>query len=185
MTKIVVLTGTFAAGKTVIAEILESKSYVRLGFSDVLRDILTSQRKEINRDTLADLGNTLRAVDGDGVLGARLAEKIIRENLQKVVVDGCRHPLEHKALQEAGEAILVAVDAPMAMRYERSQKRMDDKDRVSFVRFVDQQEAEMNPTVRGGMHLKACMDAADVTVINDGTMKELGEKVEELLALII
>lgn len=187
MNKILIigLTGTFASGKGEVAEILSRLDFSHLSFSDILREILRQQSKEINRVNLQQLGNQLRAEEGEGVLGQKLAEKIKAEKLTKVVAETVRHPQEAEALKKAGNFHLIAVDAPLELRYERSQKRLRPEDQVSFKQFKKQQEFEMNDQNKGGMQIANCLRQADFTIINDGTLEDLKQKVQDVLKQII
>lgn len=181
---IIGLTGTFASGKGEVAKILSQIGFSHLSFSDILREILRQQSKEINRVSLQQLGNQLRAQEGEGVLAQKLAEKIGAKKLTKVVAETVRHPLEAEALKKVGNFYLIAVEAPLELRYERSQKRLRPEDQVSFEQFKKQQEFEMNDQNKGGMQIANCIKQADFIITNEGTLKELETKVQEVLQQI-
>lgn len=179
------LTGTFASGKGTVGALLAKSGFVHLSFSDILRDILRQQNKEINRVNLQLLGNELRAQHGDGVLGQKLAEKVKTEKLERVVAETVRHPQEAEALKTAGTFYLLAVTAPLELRYERSQKRLRPEDQVTFDQFQKQQEFEMADNNQGGMQIANCLKQADFTIVNDGALEELTIKVSEVINKIL
>jgi dephospho-CoA kinase len=76
--------------------------------------------------------------------------------------------------------VLLAVDAPIEVRYARTRARGRDESATTFDEFRRKEELEMagNETEQ---QIALCMAMADRTIFNDGTIEELHRKVEELL----
>lgn len=175
---IIGLTGTNAAGKGEVANYLKNtKRFQYLSLSDIVREEADAQGLEHTRENLIKIGNKLREKNGADVLAKRTIEKIKEEN---VVIDSIRNLAEANAIKSLKDSILIAVDAPIELRYRRAQERMLDRDKVSFEEFKELEEAE-NLKTTTGQQLKLCMGEADKTIINDGTIEQLHDKIDEIL----
>jgi len=174
---IIGLTGTNAAGKGEVANYLKLKRFQYLSLSDIVREEADAQGLEHTRENLIKIGNSLREQHGADILAKRTIAKIKEGN---VVIDSIRNLAEAKAIKSLKDSILIAVDAPIELRYKRAQERMLDRDKVSFEEFKKLEEAE-NLKTTTGQQLNLCMGEADRTIINDSTIEELQNKIDELL----
>src|SRR3989338_3012785 len=115
------LTGTFAAGKGAVAEYLIGKGFQYYSLSDELRLLLREKGAMPTRDNLIAAGNKLRERHGNGFL-ANLVIKRLRgsPSVTNSVVDSIRNAGEIAALRELNGFSMVAVDAPVDIRYERA-----------------------------------------------------------------
>ena len=180
---IVGLTGTNGAGKGTVAEILKNRGFVYHSCSDILRLELKNKGIEENIDNLIKIGNELREKFGAGVLGEKLLEVIHTNREELSIADSIRNPAEIEALKKDDEFILIAVDAPIKMRYERVQKRKRAGDEVSFEKFKEQEMQQLKGSEKQQQLIK-CMEMSDFTIINEGNLDELQDKVEETLAKV-
>ena len=170
---IIGLTGTFGAGKGAVADILKKKGFAQLVMSDVLREECRKAGIDEGRDNLLAMGNKLRAEFGSGILMKKLIEKAKKEKYKDVIIDGLRSLGEAEELKK-NKGKLIAVDAPLKVRYERVVKRGTSKDSITFEEFKKQEENESQ--------IRECVKKADYTVVNDSSFEELNDKVEEILA---
>jgi len=88
--RLIGLTGTNGAGKGEVANFLKKKGYAYYSLSDLVRQELNKEGKELNRNNLIKMGNKLREKFGADIL-ARLVVKKIRG---KAVIDSIRNPKE-------------------------------------------------------------------------------------------
>jgi len=74
---------------------------------------------------------------------------------------------------------LLAVDAPVEIRFERAKKRGRDESASTLEEFIEQENREKGS---GGnnQQLDRCLVLAEVTIINDGSLEELRQKLEKL-----
>ena len=170
------LTGTNGAGKGEVAAYLKGFGYAYLSLSDILREELAARGLEASRDNLIRTGNELRAAHGPDVLARRTMEKVRGPS----TIDSIRNPREVKFLRKQKGFMLVAVDAPIEVRYARTRARGRDESAATFDEFKRKEELEMNGN-ETGQQIALCMAMADRTIFNDGTIEELHRKVEELL----
>ena len=170
------LTGTNGAGKGEAAAFLKTTGYAYFSLSDVIRDKLKEDGLEASRDNLIRKGNDLRRSGGPDILAKLVMAKVSG----KAVIDSIRNPHEVAYLRTRPGFILLAVDAPAALRFGRVRKRGRNESAATLEDFV-RKEAEENSSDPGAQQLRACMDLADRAIINDGTLEELRRKLEELL----
>jgi len=173
--RLIGLTGTNGAGKGEVAAYFRSKNYDYVSLSDVIRDELKRRGLEASRDNLIACGNELREKFGPDVLARKAAEKISGST----VVDSIRNQHEVEYLRSLGNFVLIAVDAPAEIRFERVRKRGRNESAATFEEFRQKEELERHGQV-SGQQLEACMRLADITIINDGTLEELWKKLEAL-----
>ena len=173
------LTSRNAAGKDEVARYLvEQRGFSYFSLSDILRSELSRRNLSITRESLYKLGNSLREKRGPGAL-AELAFKAL-EKVKRAVVVSIRNPGEVEVLRQREDFILVGVDAPLELRWERARDRGRPGDPVSFEEFTAQEQAELAGTTHQ-QQLDACLAMSDRVLINDGSLEELYRKMEELL----
>lgn len=178
---IIGLTGTNGAGKDTIADYLKEKNYSFHSLSDAIRDELRANGQELTRENLIVAGNRLRTDFGPGVLAQRVASKIQQKHETNVAVVSVRNVKEIEILKQLPDCLMVFVDAPIKLRFERIKARGSERDNESFEEFQRKEEIELKGTDAHVQQLGLCRDAADVVITNEGTYADLYKKVEELL----
>lgn len=169
------LTGTNGAGKGEVAAFFQKKGYDYVSLSDAIREELRARGLEASRDNLISCGNELREKFGPDILARRAVEKIKGPS----VIDSIRNSREVEYLRSLGDFILIAVDAPVEIRFERARKRGRNESAVSLEEFRKKEELEKT-TAENSQQLEACLKLADLTITNDGSLEELWKKLEEL-----
>jgi dephospho-CoA kinase len=174
---IIGLTGTNASGKGEVAKYLKEKGFQYLSLSDIVRHEAKFKGLELTRENLILTGNLMRAQFGPDILAQRTIKKITKKNC---VIDSIRNLAEAKAIKKLPDSMLIAVDAPSTLRYERSQKRKEERDKISYAEFqkLEQQENFKSET---GQQLKLVMKEADKLIINDGLLMDLHKEIDDLL----
>jgi dCMP deaminase len=170
------LTGTNGAGKGEVASFFVERGYTYFSLSDVIREELQKENLAPTRDNMIKMGNNLRQQFSPDILARRVAKKI----QGKAVIDSIRNPKEVEYFREQGHFILLAIDAPAEIRYERVKKRGRDESASRLKAFVAKEEEEMG-TDENSQQLLACMEMADHLIINDGSLEDLRNKLEEFL----
>ena len=175
--RLIGLTGTNGAGKGEAAAYFGTKGYACFSLSDVIREELERRGEPPSRDNLIRTGNELRERFGPDVLARRTVEKIGREG--RAVIDSIRNLSEVGYLRLQGGFVLLAVDAPVAVRFARAAARGRDESAADLEAFRKKEDLER----RGGeaaQQLEACMAAADRLIVNDGTLPEFHRQLEEI-----
>jgi len=170
------LTGTNGAGKGEVAAFFRKKGYAYFSLSDLIRDELKKKGKEVSRDNLIKMGNLLREKSGRDIL-ARL---IIKKIKGKAVIDSIRNPKEVEYLRRQKNFILLSIDAPVELRYERVKKRGRAESASNLQEFIEKEAEEMT-NLKKSQQLQNCMRLADFKIKNNDTIESLYQKLEKLL----
>ena len=177
---IIGLTGKNGSGKGEVAAFLREKSFYYYSLSDVIREHLQSKNIPITRETLILAGNELRQKYGADVL-ARLTLKKIDPN-RNYVIDSIRNPAEVLALKSAGNFVLLNIDAPPEVRFERIRSRGREQDPKTLEDFLLVEEAERQSNSEHKQSIEDCQAMADYTIVNDGSVEDLHRKVTEIVS---
>ncbi len=173
------LTGPNASGKGEVALFLAEKGFTLHSLSDIVREEAAARGLDHSRDNLIKTGTELRAKFGDGVL----AERILGRLSERSVVDSIRNPGEIRALRGRGGFHLLGIDAPLALRFERSRLRGRQGDGGTLEEFRRKEALERAD--RGpGQQLDVCLSMADVLIQNDATLPDLRHRVAEVLSRV-
>ena len=178
---IIGLTGSLAAGKEVVSEFFIKKDFVYFSLSQEVRNVAKERGIELTRKNLQDLGNELRETEGIGVLAKRVLNKIKADKNFNFIIDGIRNPAEINVLKKLDNFLLIAVDAPKEIRFNRFVKRNRESDPKTWDGFLkvdarDKGEGES----KTGQGVGKCMEKADFTLENNGTLEEIQNKVNKL-----
>ncbi|MBN1376770.1 AAA family ATPase [Candidatus Woesearchaeota archaeon] len=173
------ITGYFASGKDTVAEYLEKKGFIHYSLSDVLRELLKKENKEITRENLQKRGNELRKKEGPDALAKRILKKLKQNN--NYIISSVRTLGEIKILKENKDFKLIFVDASLETRFKRILKRNREKDPRTIKELKEMEDFEKNDKKSYGMHLDKCKKEADIIIKNDSSLKVLHKKINKML----
>jgi len=179
---IVGITGFFCAGKDTMADLLRAKGFAHISLSDIIRAELAARGLAVTIPNLTDAGNELRRLHGPGVLAQRALERV--DFGRNWVVTSIRHPAEIAALRRRIDFVLVFIDAPQGVRFERSMLRARPGDPATIEQFRDWEARQLDPHQGdpAAQAMAACRDLADERLDNAGNMDELRAKVDAFVA---
>lgn len=177
MTLVLGLTGPNAAGKGEVSSLLARRGFKVHSLSDIVRDEARARGVPPERAHLIEIGNLMRREGGPGVLAERLLPRLHGRD----VVDSIRNPSEVEALRTLRRFVLIGVEAPAEVRYERSRMRARAGDPESFEEFLARERQE-NSADPSGQQLRATFALADRVLVNDGDLSALTERVDALLS---
>lgn len=172
------LTGPNAAGKGEAARYLQELGFEYFSLSDVVRDEATRRGLDHSRENLISVGNDLRATFGVGVLAERVAARLKGRG----IVDSIRSPGEVAVLRRLSGFVLLGVDAPIALRFERSSRRGRMGDGSTLEEFARKETLE-NTNNPAAQQLVETFKLADLVVENSGTLEELRDCIARVLGL--
>ncbi len=128
------LTSRNAAGKDEVASFLVQRhGFAYFSLSDVLREVLKKRGLPVTRENLIEAGNKLRLEKGPGAL-AEIALESLKDKKDAVVVS-IRNVGEIETLRKRGDFILVGVDAPVELRFQRARLRGRTDDHAPSTQF--------------------------------------------------
>jgi dephospho-CoA kinase len=173
------ITGTNGAGKGTVVEYLKTKGFKHFSARDFFTEEIIKRGLEVNRDSMVFVANDLRAQRGPGFF-AESAVAYAQLQGGDVVVESIRSIGEAEYLKAHG-AELWTVDADIKKRFERISLRASETDKISFEKFVEDEQREFSNTDPTKQNLSGVMKMADVVLTNDGTETELFAQVEAAL----
>jgi len=174
---IIGIAGTLGAGKGTVVEYLKSKGFVHYSTSGMFKAILESQGQPANRSAYSVLGNAFRALNPAGPIAIQYS--IAKEDTNDVIIESIHDVPEAEFLKSKG-AIILGLDVPLEVRFERIQTRGSEKDAVTFAEF---KTIAVHEEEGGGKHnIRAVLEKADHVIANDGTIEQLQEKIAAFLA---
>lgn len=180
---IIGLTGRNGAGKGVMADYLARKSFEAHSLSDILREELRARGESITRERLIETGRELRAAYGPAVLAERTLARLAPN--KNYVIDSIRHPAEVEALRSRESFVLINVEAPLEVRFERNRERGREADPKTLEAFRALEEAELESSDEEGQQLVRCEEMADHTVVNDSTLEGFCERIDRLVGSLL
>ena len=157
--KIIGITGTLGAGKGTIVDYLTTHhGFKHFSVRGYLLKIINQKGMEVNRDSMVDIANELRATNSPSFIAEELFKEAM-ESGQNCIIESIRKLGEVQALKA----------------------RASETDRISFDTFVENEEREMNSTDPNKQNIAACMQLADYTFTNDGSLEELYKEIDVVL----
>ena len=175
---IIGLTGANASGKGEAASYLKLKGFEYYSLSDILREEAKSRGIESSRENLIRLGNELREKNGPSVLADFVIKKI--KNKNNYIIDSIRNPSEVEALKKMRDFILIGVDAPVEIRFERIVSRKRPGDPETLKEFMEKEKMENIPSP-ANQQLETCLKMADMIIINGSTIEEFHKKISNVI----
>jgi len=180
---VVGIVGTLCSGKEVAKKILMEKySAYHVTLSDVIRGEIEKKRGQINRPNLQDMGNEMRKNYGTEIL-AKMAISYLPRDKQMIILEGIRNPGEVGYLKKnfGNRFVLLSIDAPQEIRWQRMQNRKKASDPENFDEFVIDEKRDLGEgEPPWGQQVRACMQQADFTVVNDGSLEDFRKKIYEI-----
>ncbi|NOX87030.1 MAG: AAA family ATPase [Chlorobi bacterium] len=180
---IIGITGTLGAGKgTIVDYLVRKKGFAHFSVRQYLINVMKQKGLEVNRDNMVVTANELRAKHSPSFIIEELYANALKQK-KNAVIESIRTPGEIDFLKKQGNFLLLAVDADPGIRYERIKLRQSDTDHIDFKTFLENEQREMTATDPNNQNLRACIERADIKLINNGTREELYRQLEEKLKL--
>lgn len=177
---IIGITGKHCAGKDTAAQLLEEEGFAHYSLSDILREELLAEGRETTRNNLINKGNALRKQHGPAILAERTIQKLHNKDY---VITSFRNPAEVDAFRNYGSFVLLAIDAPLELRFKRLKARQSPTDDSAIrtlpdLEAVEQRESSSNPDE---IQLPRVIAMADHVIPNDRDKNALKQRLRGFL----
>lgn len=171
------LIGSNGAGKSAACRYFQEKGFQVFSLSDVVREAALAQGLSLDRDHLVAVGNELKQTHGADVLASRCLERAASHPL--VVFDSIRNVAEAKMLKAKG-VILLGIDAPIEVRFNRIKSRKSETDFIDFETFKAQDERE-NEGKSSGQNIFAAFQECHHVIHNVGALATLQKEIRKII----
>ena len=172
--EIIGIAGPIASGKDSLSHFLVNEyGYRLLSGGDLLREMSLERHGSIERPYLHETAEHFRKTYGsDYIVKRLLTENSTGSN--KLLISGVRAIGESDAIRKAG-GMIVYVDAPQKLRYERMVSRLrDDESQISFAEFTEREKSEWHAgSEKGDFSLKSVKNNADIILHNESDLQGL------------
>ena len=177
--KIIAVVGMSGSGKSVVVDHLTSKGYPKVYFGGMILKEMEKRGIEITAENEKEFREMNRAKEGkDWVVKQVIAEvkDLISAGQKRIVLDGVYSWTEYKLIKHEfpGVVTFLAVMTTKKLRYARVAERVVRPLNTQEIQMRD--AAEIENLEKGGPIV-----AADYFVLNNGTMDDLKERVDEVL----
>src|SRR3989344_4535476 len=164
------ITGHPASGKDTVAEYLVSLGFEHFSTGDTIRAEMKKEGLHTDRSSVRDFPAKKRKEYGLEYPIPKIIDKITKD----AIVSGLRNVGEVKALKKAfgKKFMLVAVEAPIEVRYKRVLGRKRTGDEISFEQFKAEEDLERNRKGHA-QEVDNVIVIADKVILNDGAKGEL------------
>ncbi len=171
------ITGTLGAGKgTIVDFLVREKHFKHLSVRQYIVQEIERRGMPVNRDSMVVVANSLRAAHSPSFIVDELYEEALSTGAP-CIIESIRTPGEVLSLQRKGRFILLAVDADPEIRYRRITQRNSETDNISFDTFVQNEQREMDSTDAHRQNIRKCMQMAEFTFLNNGSVEALEAEV--------
>lgn len=177
------LVGEMGSGKDTVADHLKHRYNATLfRFSDPIKDILHMFFDQISREDQAWLAVTLRDRFGNNIFLKALERKMSSSWGSPILsLNGIRYPEDYAFARNFPRNVVLYVTSSQEMRWKRSATRHEKTDdEQTFEAFRD-----MESRLETERYISDIGKKADYTIINDGTLESLFNKVEEIMDVVI
>lgn len=177
-TKIIALVGLAGSGKSSAVDYFTQKGIPKIYFGGIIYQAMNEAGIEPTWDNQQIFREEIRTREGKDFVVKRVVtgiRNLIQAGQKKIVLDGLYTWSEYKILKHEfpGQLSVIAIVTPKHLRYRRMTKRPE---RPMQPREVDRRDwSEIENLEKGGP-----IAIADYFVINDGTLEELHQKLNDI-----
>lgn len=171
------VTGLMGSGKGTVAAFAK-KHYGAdvFRFSTMLRDLLSRLYLPHIRENMQGISTILRARFGQDTMARVMFHDIEKSDATFIIVEGIRRKEDVSHLRNLPGFKLIAITVSQQERFERIRKRSENPDDTvkTWEDFLKEEQAETEVTI------PAVMDTADITLSNEGSLKDLEPKLKKI-----
>ena len=176
---IIGLTGLNGAGKTTVVEHLRKKNFIAISLSEVPHEMLRQEGKETTQENILAKENALQEEQGKGILVEMILNQM-QDDLH-YVIDNLRSSGDVEALKTRKDFVLISVEAPLEIRFERLLERKRKKE-VSYEEILAFEREELENEEEDKEKLVAVARMAHIVLRNDQDLDVLYKKIDRMLA---
>ncbi len=178
--KIIAFAGKPLAGKSEASRIAHELGYRVIVMGDVVREEVKRRGLQMEDKVVGKVATELREKEGKDVIARRCIQKIRNgraKNDSILIIDGIRSIDEvNRFKKEFGDDfVLISIEAPAEIRYERAKKRKREDDVGSIEELLERDRRELS------WGMGEALKNADIRIDNTGSLEDFRKKVRKLL----
>lgn len=175
--KVFGVTGMPGAGKSVAVQIAKKYDIPVLRMGDFIWEEVRRRGLPITSESVAEVAMQMRTDFGPGVWAEKTVDRLKSMHPDAAVIDGIRSEAELEVFRHrlGHDFTLVAIHASRPTRLQRLLERHREDDVKDEGEFVARDEREL------GWGLGRVIALADIMLVNEDTMPDLGEQVERVI----
>ena len=174
--------GAPAAGKSEAASVAKKMGIPVITMGEVIREELRKRGLSLSDENAGRVANEFREREGMDAIAKRcipLIKDVERKKsgITVIVIDGIRGIAEVETFKKefGSDFVLVRVESPLYLRYERIKSRGREDDLLSIEEFKNREEREL------GWGMEEAMEKADKVVKNEVSLEKFKEQIKEIL----
>jgi len=177
--KIIAFVGLPLSGKSTAAKVAEELGIPVVVMGDIVREEVKRRGLELTDENAGKVATELREKEGMDAIAKRCIP-IIREKAKEkgiVVVDGIRGIAEVERFKKefGDDFILINIESPIEMRFERALKRKRDDDIKTIEELKKRDERELS------WNMGEAIKVANFTIENTSDIQTFIDKIRDLL----
>jgi len=177
--KLIAFVGLPLSGKSTAAKVAEELGIPVVVMGDIVREEVRRRGLELTDENAGKIATELREKEGMDAIAKRCIP-IIREKAKEkgiVVVDGIRGIAEVERFKKefGDDFILINIESPIELRFERALKRKRDDDIKTIEELKKRDERELS------WNMGEAMKVANFTIENASDIQTFVEKIRDLL----
>ncbi len=182
--KIIGITGTLGSGKgTIVDYLVEHKGFKHYSVRKFLIQEIEKRGLPNNRDSMVLVADDLRATHAPSYIVEELYKQAVAQD-KPAIIESVRAIGEVNKLKEKKGFYLFAIDARPEIRYKRITARKSSSDNVSYDEFMANEKREMTNIDPNKGNIFACMQNANYSFENSGTLQELEQQISSTMNTI-
>lgn len=183
---IIGVAGTIGAGKETLTSYFRERGFVYFETRQIIIEELKKLNLELSRKNMQDWADEQREKFGAGAIMKVMLEMAEKDKTKNYLFDSLRNPREADFLREiCKDFVLIGVDAPKGIRFERIVKRAKASDPISWEGFLDMDERDLDDVTNPlGQHTAALLKMADFIIINDKDLESARKEIEHIYMII-
>lgn len=175
--KLIAFIGMPASGKSEASSVARRMNIPVVNMGDIVREETARRSLPPTDENVGGTGTRLRMEEGMDAVARRCLPKILSLNSDVIVIDGIRNMEEIIYFKEqfGSDFKLIAIHAPVALRFERVKKRARSDDMSSIKELNRRDEREKS------WGLERAIEMADITITNDDSIEKFHKEIENQL----
>jgi len=180
---IIWLTGRIAAWKWTVVDVFLKKWFEYFTMSQAIREEVSLRWLEMTRENITFVANEQRKIYWSWYWVKKIFSQL--DLTKNYIIDGVRNPWEVLELRNYDDFFLISIDADQKIRYQRVLERSKESDSKTWEWFlaVEKNESGIWQDESWQQVLKT-MELADFQILNNWTLEELVNNVEEIFRRI-